>query len=44
MKIILFLYPYDTGTDSNTDYGFLGVDINSNEPISSSQGMTTFSN
>lgn len=43
-EIILNLYPYDAGTDSGVDYTSTNMNTDPQDPISSKQGMTPFSN
>ncbi|MEL6810760.1 MAG: spondin domain-containing protein [Bacteroidota bacterium] len=43
-EITIDLYPYDAGTDSGVDYTSANMDTNPQEPISSLQGVTPFSN
>jgi len=43
-EITIDLYPYDAGTDSGVDYTSSDVDTNPQDPISSLQGVTPFSN
>ena len=43
-EINIDLYPYDAGTDSGVDYTSANADTNPQEPISSLQGVTPFSN
>jgi Spondin_N/Secretion system C-terminal sorting domain len=43
-EIIINLYPYDAGTDSGVDYTSPNMNTDPQEPISSKQGMTPFSN
>jgi len=43
-EINLNLYPYDAGTDSGVDYTSPDNDTNPQEPISSLQGVSPFSN
>ena len=43
-EITMDLYPYDAGTDSGMDYDSSNMDSNPQEPISSLQGVSPFSN
>jgi hypothetical protein len=43
-EINIDLYPYDAGTDSGVDYTSADSDTNPQDPISSLQGITPFSN
>lgn len=43
-EINIDLYPYDAGTDSGVDYTSADSDTNPQDPISSLQGVTPFSN
>jgi len=43
-EIIINLYPYDAGTDSGVDYTSPNMNTDPQEPITSKQGMTPFSN
>jgi len=43
-EINIDLYPYDAGTDSGVDYTSADADTNPQDPISSLQGVTPFSN
>jgi Spondin_N/Secretion system C-terminal sorting domain len=43
-EIIIDLYPYDAGTDSGVDYTSPNMNTDPQEPITSKQGMTPFSN
>jgi len=43
-EIIINLYPYDAGTDGGLDYTSPNMNTDPQDPISSKQGMTPFSN
>lgn len=43
-SISIDLYPYDAGTDSGSDYTSPNMNTNPQEPISSLQGLSPFSN
>jgi len=42
-ELTLEVYPYDAGTDSGTDYNSLNNNTNPKEPITSLQGVASFS-